>query len=208
MLKVGLTGGVACGKSTVAKMFADRGVQVLAADGIAHELIRPGGEAFEEVVKHFGRGILGEDGVIDRAKLANAAFGAGRIQELNAILHPAVIRRQEEWMRQAGERDPQAIAMVEAALILEAGVGKRFDKLVVVTCPMELKIARFGARQGMEMQAARQEVERRMGAQLPDEKKAEAADYVIENTASMAALERRVEEVYRELKQLAAGTTS
>lgn len=208
MLKVGLTGGVACGKSAVAKMFADRGVRVLQADGIAHELLRPGEATHDEVVRHFGREILAADGTIDRAKLADAAFGTGRIQELNRIIHPEVIRRQEAWMSEAGTRDPQAIVMVEAALILEAGAGKRFDKLVVVTCPRELKIARFAGRQGIGMEAARAEVERRMKAQLPDEEKIEAADYVIENNDSLGALERRVEEVHRELKRLAAASTA
>jgi dephospho-CoA kinase len=203
MLKVGLTGGVACGKSTVGTMFAQRGVALIDADRIAHDLMRPGQPVYEEVVRQFGKGMLAADGSIDRARLAQAAFEGGRVEELNRIVHPAVIRKQEAWMREAGEREPKAIVMVEAALLLEAGAGERFDKIVVVTCPLELKIARFAARHRMAEPAAREDVTRRMRAQWPDEKKAAAADYVIENTGSMGELERKVEEVYRGLKKVA-----
>jgi len=120
MLKVGLTGGVACGKSTVAKMFADLGAQVADADSIAHELYRPGQEVYQELVKRFGQEIVKPDGEIDRAKLATAAFDGGRVEELNKIVHPAVIRQQDRWMRELAAKDPYAVAVVEAALIFEA----------------------------------------------------------------------------------------
>src|SRR5205807_1429878 len=105
-----------------------------------------------------------------------------RIQELNRIVHPAVIRSQEEWMNEVGRHDPHAVAIVEAALILEAGAAKRFDRMIVVTCNDEQRIARFAARQKLDLKAARKEVERRMAAQLPEADKIEAADYVIDNS--------------------------
>jgi dephospho-CoA kinase len=134
MLKVGLTGGVACGKSTVAKMFADLGAQVADADTIAHELYRPGQDVYQELVKRFGQEIVKSNGEIDRAKLATVAFDGGRVEELNKIVHPAVIRQQDRWMREVAAKDPHAVAVVEAALIFEAGVNDRFDKIMVVTC--------------------------------------------------------------------------
>jgi len=139
------------------------------------------------------------------------AFGApggnkpSRIQELNQIVHPAVIRRQEEWMQEVGRRDPRAIAIVEAALILEAGSAKQFDRLVVVTCRPEQRIQRWAARVGVDEETARREVGRRMAAQLPDEQKIKAADYVIDNSGSLDETQKRVSEVYGALKGAAAG---
>ena len=203
MLKVGLTGGVACGKSTVGDMFVARGAKLIKADEIAHQLMRPGQPVYQEIVGHFGREILNEDGTINRPRLAQAAFGGGRIEELNRIVHPAVIAHQDRWMEQEGAREPGAVTIVEAALILEAGVEKRFHKLIMVTCREEQKVSRFAARQGISEDAARQEVERRQKAQRPDEEKIRAADYVIDNSGSIADTERQVEAVFRELKRLA-----
>lgn len=203
MLKVGLTGGVACGKSTVGEMFVARGAKLIKADEIAHQLMRPGQPVYQEVVQHFGRGIVQEDGTIDRQKLARAAFGGGRVEELNRLVHPAVIAHQERWMEEEAARHRDAVVIVEAALILEAGVQKRFDKIIMVTCRPEQKAARFAQRQGITEVAARQEVERRQAAQRPDEEKIRAADHVIDNSGSRAETERQVEQVFRELKQLA-----
>ncbi len=203
MLKVGLTGGVACGKSTVGEMFVARGAKLIKADEIAHQLMRPGQPVYQEVVQHFGRGIVHEDGTIDRQKLAQAAFGGGRVEELNRLVHPAVIAHQERWMEEEAARHRDAVVIVEAALIVEAGVQKRFDKIIMVTCRPEQKAARFAERQGITHEAARQEVERRQAAQRSDEEKIRAADYVIDNSGSRAETERQVEQVFRELKQLA-----
>jgi dephospho-CoA kinase len=170
VLKVGLTGGVAAGKSVVGKMFAAMGAQVVQADEISHQLMRPGEPVYREVVEHFGAGILDPDGKVNRARLAELAFGSGgrpsRVQELNQIVHPAVIRRQEEWIAEVGRRDPHAIAMVEAALILEAGMAEGFDRLVVVTCRPEQRIERWARRLKVDLETARGEVTRRMAAQL------------------------------------------
>jgi dephospho-CoA kinase len=200
LLRVGLTGGVACGKTTVAEMLAQRGAHVVLADEVAHDLMRPGEPVYDEVVRHFGRDILGSDGAIDRKKLAEAAFGSGRIQELNQIVHPAVIARQEAWTNEIAVRDPEGIAVVEAALLLEAGVGKRFDKVVVVICTTPQKIERFARRHTLDLAAAEREVTRRMAAQLPDEEKARAADYVIDNSGPLADLEVKVDALMAELR--------
>jgi dephospho-CoA kinase len=203
VLKVGLTGGVACGKSTVGRMFVARGAQLIEADHIAHQLMQPGQPVYQEILRRFGREVVQAGGAIDRRKLADAAFGAGRIQELNRIVHPAVIAHQDRWMEDTGARQAGAVVMVEAALILEAGVKERFDKLVVVTCRPEQKAARYAARHQTDVESARREVERRSAAQWPDEEKVAAADYVIDNSGPEAETERQVEKVFAELKRLA-----
>lgn len=123
MLRVGLTGGIACGKSTVGEMLVRRGVHLLQADLLAHQLYAPGAAVYDEVVGHFGREILNEDGTINRATLATIAFPA-RIGELNAIVHPAVIKAQNQWMAEVARENPLGIAVVEAALIIEAELPK------------------------------------------------------------------------------------
>jgi len=206
MLKVGLTGGIATGKSVVGEMFVALGAHLIQADRIAHELMQPGQAVYYEVVSHFGREILNYDGTVNRAKLAEGAFGSQggskppRVEELNRIVHPPVIRRQEEWMDEVGRNDRRAIAIVEAALIVEAGVAKRFDRLVVVTCSDEQRVRRFAERQKMNLEAARKEAARRMAAQLSDAEKIKAADYVIDNSGSLDETRRQVKEVYARLK--------
>jgi dephospho-CoA kinase len=209
LLKVGLTGGIASGKSVVGEMFVALGAHLIQADAIAHELMQPGEAVYGEVVRHFGKEILNPDGTVNRPRLAEAAFAApggnkpSRVQELNQLVHPTVIQKQEEWMEEVGRTDPHAIAMVEAALILEAGMAKRFDRLVVVTCRPEQRVQRWAARVGVDEETARREVTRRMAAQFPDEKKIKAADYVIDNSGSLDETQKRVGEVYGELKRAA-----
>jgi dephospho-CoA kinase len=207
MLRIGLTGGLGAGKSTVGEMMAARGAHLIQADKVAHELMSPGRPVYEEVVRLFGRAIVNSsDGQIIRAKLAEAAFGSGRIRELNAVVHPAVIAHQQQWMEELGSRDPRAIAVWEAALILEADVRGRFDKLVVVTCPREKKIDRYVERvltPGPFAEInARKEAERRIAAQMPDAEKVKVADYVIDNGGSLAATARQVERLMNELRAL------
>ncbi len=205
MLKVGLTGGIAAGKSVVGEMFAAQGAHVIQADQISHQLMQPGQAVYQEVVHHFGAGILDPDGSVNRARLGELAFGRpqqpSRVQELNQIVHPAVIRRQEEWMAEVGRLDPHAIALVEAALILEAGMAGRFDRLVVVTCRPEQRVERWAQRLKVDQETARREVARRMAAQLPDEEKIKAANYVIDNSGSLDETSRQVREIYAELKK-------
>ena len=203
MLRVGLTGGFSCGKTTVAGMMRQRGAHVVLADEVAHALMRPGQPVYYEVVRHFGSDIVAIDSSIDRKKLAEAAFGSGRIQELNQLVHPAVIARQDAWTNEMAAQDPDGIAVVEAALMLEAGVAKRFDKLVVVTCTLPQKVERFALRNHLDLADAEREVRRRMAAQLPDEEKVRVADYVIDNSGPLSELEVKVDALMTELRRLA-----
>jgi dephospho-CoA kinase len=213
LLKIGLTGGIASGKSAVGEMFVKLGAHLIQADAVAHSLMEPGRRVYEAVVRRFGREILNPDGSINRPRLAEAAFGASsgtssdtpgdtppRIKELNEIVHPAVIAEENAWMEDIGCRDPKAIAIVEAALILEAGAAERFDRLIVVTCRPEQRCQRFAHRLGISEDAARVEVTRRMAAQLSDEEKIKAADFVIDNSGSLEATEQQVQNVFAALR--------
>ena len=205
MLKLGLTGGIASGKSVVGEIFVKLGAHLIQADAVAHSLMRPGHAVYEEVVHRFGREILNPDGSINRPRLAEAAFGTPsgappRVKELNEIVHPAVIDHENKWMEEIGRRDPNAIAIVEAALILEAGSASRFDRLIVVTCRPEQRILRFARRLGISEDAARAEVTRRMAAQIPDEEKIKAADFVIDNSGSLDATEQQVRRSFDALR--------
>ena len=216
MVKVGLTGGIASGKSVVGSMFVALGAHLVQADRIAHSLMQPGEPVYNEVVRHFGRDILNPDGSVNRARLAELAFGqdagtesksTSRIEELNRIVHPAVIRSQEEWMHAISLQDPDGVAIVEAALLIEAGAAKRFDRLVVVTCTDEQRIARFAARQSMDFDGARKEVHRRMAAQLPETEKIKLADHVIENSGTLEATRAQVLDVWQKLKSAVEPTS-
>jgi dephospho-CoA kinase len=228
LLKVGLTGGIACGKSVVGEMFVKLGAHLIEADAIAHWLMEPGRPVYDEVVRRFGTGILNPDRTINRPKLAEAAFGAApgeraansntalsgsqprtpdsgaptppRVKELNAIVHPAVIAHENEWMDAIGARDPNAIAIVEAALILEAGTADRFDYLIVVTCHPEQRIERLARRLELSEAAARVEATRRMAAQMSDDEKIKAADFVIDNSGSRESTELQVRNVFAVLR--------
>jgi dephospho-CoA kinase len=204
MLKLGLTGGVASGKSAVGEMFAQLGAHVIQSDLVSHQLLQPGRTVYDQVVRHFGRDILNPGGTINRPKLAEIAFGskAGaspRVNELNQIVHPAVISYENAWMEDLARRDPNGIAVVEAALILEAGAANRFDKLIVVTCRPEQRVERFAQRMGISEDDARAEVARRMAAQLPEQKKLEAADFLIDNSGPLEETRRQVERVFTKL---------
>jgi dephospho-CoA kinase len=201
VLKVGLTGGVASGKSTILAMFERRGAFVIRADEIAHELMRPGQAVYDKVVAAFGGGILESDKTISRPRLAEIAFGQNRIAELNAIVHPEVIRYQEAWLEDVRWREQHAIAIVEAALMIEANAHKSLDKLVVVTCSDEERIRRFQARTGLDHNAARTEVERRMKNQLPESEKAKLADHVVDNSGDFEFAERQVGPIWESLRR-------
>jgi dephospho-CoA kinase len=202
MLRVGLTGGIACGKSTVAAMFVQRGAVLLQADSLAHQLYAPGAAVYEEVIRHFGREILHDDQTINRAALADLVF-PHRIAELNAIVHPAVVQAQKQWMDAMESAHPDGIALVEAALIVEAGAAQDFDKLIVVTCSPQCKVEHYAQRAGLSLAAAQAEVARRSAAQFSDEEKARHADYVIENSGSLPAAEQHVERIWQELQATA-----
>ena len=207
MLRVGLTGGMASGKSVVGEMFVALGAHLAEADRIAHSLMQPGEPVYNEVVRHFGGGILDADGSVNRSKLAEAAFGSpgadktsSRVADLNRIVHPAVIRNQEEWMDAISLQDPEGVAIVEAALLIEAGAAKRFDRLIVVTSSLEQRVERFAKRQKIYLETARAEVARRMAAQLPDEEKIKVADYVIDNSGALEHTRDQVRQVWEKLR--------
>jgi dephospho-CoA kinase len=219
MLKVALTGGIASGKSIVGEMFVSLGAHLVQADRIAHQLMHPGEPVYNEVVRHFGRAILNADGSVNRVKLAELAFGTGnpgsqagsnggvsssgapsRIEELNRIVHPGVIRAQEQWMEEVGRGDPRAVAIVEAALIIEAGAATHFNHLIVVTTSEEQRVARFAARQKLDLEAARKEVSRRMAAQLAESEKVKMADFVIDNSGSLGHTREQVQSIWTKLQ--------
>jgi dephospho-CoA kinase len=200
MLRIGLTGGIACGKSTVGEMLVRRGAHYLSADELAHKLYEPGGVAYEGVVRAFGREILNPDRTVNRKKLAALAF-PDRIDELNAIVHPAVIEAQKRWSAEVTRDDPNGVGVVEAALIFEAGAETHFDKVIVVTCGPEDKAERYARRMEISLEDARAEVKRRTAAQLSDDAKARRADYVIDNSRTVEETERQVDAIWRQLKK-------
>lgn len=201
-MRVGLTGGIASGKSVVGGMLAALGAHVAQADQMSHDLMRPGEAVYKQVVTRFGAEILNPDGTVNRSRLADIVFKGDppRIAELNAIVHPAVIAKQEKWMDEIERSDPNGIAIVEAALILEAGMKPHFDKLIVVTCHPEQRIQRWMQRTGADYKSAKKEVTRRMAAQLPDEEKIKAADFLIDNSGSLEATRIQVESVFAKLR--------
>jgi dephospho-CoA kinase len=219
LLKVGLTGGIASGKSVVGEMFVSLGAHLVQADRIAHQLMNPGEPVYNEIVRHFGRAILNPDCSVNRTKLAELAFGTeksngqvgsgvagdsseapSRIEELNRIVHPGVIRAQEQWMEEVGRGDPRAVAIVEAALIIEAGAATHFNHLIVVTTNDEQRVARFASRQKLDLDSARKEVARRMAAQLAESEKVKMADFVIDNAGSLGHTRDQVQGIWAKLK--------
>ena len=179
-------------------MFVDLGAHCIDADSIAHDLMRPGEKVYDEVVQKFGNEILNPDKTVNRAKVAELAFDKRRprIYELNRIMHPEVIERYESWMEEIRGREPDAIAILEAALVLEAGLRRRFDRIVVVTCKPQQRIERWAQRFNLDAETAKAEVTRRMMAQAPDEAKIQAADYVIDNGGSIEETRKQVQKVF------------
>lgn len=199
MLRVGLTGGIACGKSTVAGMLREMGMPVIATDSIAHRLIERGQPAHAEVVKEFGPGICGPNGEVDRARLGALVFAdRAKLERLNRILHPRVIEAQERQLAELERRAPQGVAFVEAALILEAGAQGGLERLVVAWCRPEQQLERLRAR-GMSEEEAR----RRIASQMPLEEKKRHASDLIDCSGSLDETRRQVEELVRRLQQLA-----
>ena len=199
MLRVGLTGGIGSGKTTVAAMLRELGCAVIEADPLAHEMIEPGRPAYDDVVRGFGSAILGPDRRIDRNKLAEIVFAdPARLGRLNQIVHPRVTG--EIQRRLAGfEKQGQPVAIVEAALLIETGYDQQGDRLVVVWCKPQQQRERLRAR-GM----SDEQIERRMAAQMPLEEKRRLADDLIDNSGTLDETERQVERLARRLERLAA----
>lgn len=198
VLKVGLTGGLACGKSFVGETLAELGCQVLQADRLGHEVLLPGGEAYAAVAREFGSSVLGESGEIDRRALAAQVFGKPeRLELLNSLVHPPVLRREEEWLAQVAAENPSGVAVVEAAILIETGSYKRFDKLIVVSCGREQQVQRFMKREG----ASREEALARLSRQMPVEEKLKFADFVIDTSGTKEETARQARAVYELLRR-------
>jgi dephospho-CoA kinase len=213
MLRVGLTGGLGSGKSTVAALLREQGFVVLEADAIARELMEPGQSVYRGIVEHFGPAVLRGDGTLDRARLAELVFHQGRLAELNAIVHPPTIAEQERRMAEIFAKDPGAIVFVESALIFEAEAWgtvlewrSRFDRVVLVTAPDDLKIRRFLARvlppdaSAEERARAESDARARLAAQLPDSAKVSRCDAAIDNSGTLDATRAQVERLAATLR--------
>ncbi|MGD0913431.1 MAG: dephospho-CoA kinase [Terracidiphilus sp.] len=217
MLRVGLTGSLGSGKTTAAAMLRSLGAVIIEADALGRELMEPGHDVFSQVVAQFGSQILAADGRLNRARLAEIAFKEGRLQDLNAIVHPAVIDLQRQLMNEAFARDPKAVAVIESALIFEVvrdarargetnplyiDWRRRIDRVIVITAPDDLKIARFVARLDLPPEnraAAEADARSRLAHQIPDAEKAAEADYVIDNSGDIFALQLQVNELWPRL---------
>jgi dephospho-CoA kinase len=196
MVRVGLTGGIAAGKSTVGAMFVELGCHLIDSDRITHELLEPGQAVHDAVVKQFGRRILAPDGTIDRRILGEIVFQNPQAREmLNSLVHPAVIQRQQDWLREVEEKDSRGIAMVDAALMIEVGTYKNYDKVIVVICTPEIQRQRLKARSTLSAE----QIEARIQAQMPMDEKAKFADFVIDNSGALDATREQVERVFRDL---------
>lgn len=199
MLRVGLTGGLATGKSFVGEAFQELGCHLIKADELGHQVLQPGGEAFEAAVREFGPAILGADGAIDRRKLASEVFDKPeRLARLNNLVHPPVIRREEQMIHEFAARDPHGIVIVEAAILIETGSHRRFQRLVLAVCSREQQIERAMRRDGL----TREEVLARLDRQMPLEEKLKLADYVIDTSGSKDDTRRRIREVYESLRSI------
>ena len=199
MLKIGLTGGIATGKSYALSVLSELGCEVIDADTVAHRVIEPGRPAYLEIINQFGREILNEDGTINRAALGAVVFTNKNAREkLNAIVHPRVYEAQAEWFEQVARRDQAAIAVVDAALMIETGSYRRFDKVIVVYCDPELQIRRLTERNGF----TREQAQSRILAQMPSEEKLKYADYSIDTSNGFEDTRRQVEKIYGELRSL------
>ena len=197
MLRVGLTGSIGVGKSFVAGVLAELGCHVLDADVTAREVVEPNSVALEKLVAEYGPEVLQPDGALDRAKLGTLVFGdAQRRTTLNSILHPYIIARQDELLREWEAIDTDGIAIVDAALMIESGGYKRFDKLIVVHCRPEIQLQRLMARNNL----SREEAEKRISAQMSQEEKKKFADYLIDTSEGFDDTRRQTENVYAALK--------
>jgi dephospho-CoA kinase len=204
MLKVGLTGSIAVGKSYVLSILRELGCVTFDADRIAHSVMEPGRAAYEDIMREFGRGLLATDNSIDRVKLGAIVFSdVGRRERLNQIVHPRVIEEQNRLLAEAEAANPDAIAVVDAALMIESGGYKRFDKLVVVYCDRETQIERLMRRN----QITREDAERRVAAQMSSEEKRRYGDYEIDTSGTIEETRRRVIEVYGALHDEAQAKT-
>jgi dephospho-CoA kinase len=202
MLRVGLTGSIGVGKSFVSSVFAELGCYVLDADKTAREVVAAGTDGLRAVVEAFGSEILQPDGTLDRVRLGAVVFADEKKRLLlNSILHPFIIAAQDEQLRKREAEDARGIAIVDAALMIESGGYKRFDKLIVVHCSPLIQLERLMARN----QISREEAVRRTSAQMPQEEKKRYADFLIDTSNGFEDTRRQTVKVYENLRKLVSG---
>ena len=200
MLIVGLTGGIASGKTVVSQVLGEEGAHIIDADQIARELVQPHTPAWEELKRVFGEKILGNDGFIDRKKLADQVFNdPEQRNRLDRILHPRIKEKIDRRVSQIGQTEPDAIVVIDAPLLIETGSHRKMDAVIVVTAAEKQQIERLKERSGTSEEEAR----KRIASQLPLEEKLSVADIVIRNEGSIDQMKRRTKEVYRKLKRIA-----
>jgi len=198
-LKVGLTGGLACGKSFVGEVLRGYGCLLIQADELGHAVLAPGGEAYDGVVREFGSVVLDAGGRIDRRALAAQVFGApARLAALNRLVHPLVFRREDELIAEFAAREPNGIAVVEAAILIETGSYRRYDRIVLVTCREDQQVERALRRDG----ASESDVKARLSRQMPLEEKRKYADFVIDTSGEKEETVRQTRAVFQELRRI------
>ncbi len=197
MLKAGLTGSIAVGKSNVLSIFAELGCHVLDADQTAREVVKPGSFGLGRIVERFGHEVLTPFGELDRKLLGSIVFADEKKRELlNGIVHPLVIKAQDRWIRQREEIDPDGIAVVDAALMIESGGYRRFDKLIVVWCEAAIQLQRLMLRDNL----TREEAQKRIDSQMPQEEKKRFADHLIDTSRGFDDTRKQTIEVYEQLR--------
>ncbi|TKB85161.1 MAG: dephospho-CoA kinase [Nitrospira sp.] len=197
MILVGLTGGIATGKSTVAGIFKRYGATVIDADALAREVVEPGKPAWREIVETFGKTVINPDRTLNRQALGTTVFGhPGRLRQLEQIIHPRVAREQIRLTKQAALNDPRAIVIYDVPLLFEAGIDKRVGATIVVTADRETQIARLKERNGL----SRTEALRRIKSQMPLAEKRRRADYVLDGTLPLPQLKQQVRLLHQSLR--------
>ena len=203
MLKVGLTGSIAVGKSFVLGVLTELGCYAIDADRIAREIVEPGTEGLKAVGEAFGETVLNDDGTLNRAKLGGIIFASEpKRTQLNNLLHPLIIAAQDDQVRQLEQRDPHGIVIIDAALMIESGGYRRLDKLIVVYCRPEIQLQRLMSRDGLSRTAA----EQRINSQMPQEEKKKYADFLIDTSGDYDNTRAQVAAVYEQLKTIPAKT--
>ncbi len=202
VIAFGLTGGIASGKSIVARYFESLGAKIIDADRIGHEVIERGRPAYQEIIGHFGNEILDSSGQIDRKRLGSIVFAdPHQLRALNAIVHPRIIAREGELARGFRDQNPRAVVIVDAALIFESGIGGNLRKVIVAWCRPEQQLERLMAKAAV----SREEAERRIRSQMPVEEKRRRANYAIDCSGSLEETRRQADAIYLELRRIAEG---
>ncbi|MBX3281196.1 MAG: dephospho-CoA kinase [Acidobacteria bacterium] len=198
MLTVGLTGSIATGKSFVTEYLRELGAEVIDADQASRKVVEKGTPGLASVVEEFGSEVLAPDGTLDRKKLGAIVFADEKKRlKLNSIIHPLIIELQDEWLSSVERKDKDAIAVVDAALMIESGGYKRFDKLIVVYCEPAIQLARLTARDNL----SENEAKRRIDAQMPQDEKRKFANYVVDTSNGFEDTKRQTREIFASLKE-------